>query len=307
MSNELNTIKICNEFTFEEGVPPFFSGDYSCKIASNSVHLLGFEFDNTACFRKGAQFAPNTVRNISDQLETFSPYLNKDLEDYKLIDLGNIKIDHQLPTDDCQKEAFSNFEKAFEGIDLKKDKIRLLTIGGEHSISYAPIKKYLEQYPDLTIIHLDAHADLRDGFEGHKFSHASIIRRILDHFSNKNDLIQYGIRSGTKDEFNWMRENNTLYTDRKSFLEKVQSIDPTKPIYMTLDLDYFDPAYLPGTGTPEAGGEDFHSYISLIKILEKKNFVGGDIVELSSSIDTTGNSTIFASKVIRETILALNS
>lgn len=164
---------------------------------------------------------------------------------------------------------------------------------------------YLENYEDLVIIHLDAHTDFRDIFLNEKYSHANIIRRVWDHMTPKNELMQYGIRSGQKDEFEFMKENKTLITSLNDLLERVKSYDSKRPIYLTLDLDYFDPAYLPGTGTPEAGGEDFHSFVRLMKILKEKNFVGADVVELAPMLDATGNSSAFASKVTREVLLAM--
>ena len=155
------------------------------------------------------------------------------------------------------------------------------------------------------LLHLDAHADLRDGYLGYHYSHASIIRRALDHFGAEHSLIQYGIRSGTKEEYQWMRENKTLVTSRETLLERLTAIPKDRPVYLSFDLDYFDPSFFPGTGTPEPGGEDFHSFISIIKILRQKNFVGCDVVELSPEIDPTDNSSVFATKVLRELILLL--
>ena len=188
---------------------------------------------------------------------------------------------------------------------FKRDGIKLLTLGGEHSISYAPIKKYLEDYSDLMLIHLDAHADLRDGYEGFHYSHASIIRRALDHFGDEHSLVQYGIRSGTKEEYAWMGEKGTLQRSREDFYSIIRSIPNDRPLYLTLDLDYFDPSFFPGTGTPEPGGEDFHSFIKLMKILRDKNFVGADVVELAPELDSSGNSSVFAAKVVRELSLLL--
>jgi agmatinase len=187
-----------------------------------------------------------------------------------------------------------------------KDGHKLLTIGGEHSISYFPISKYLKEYENLTIIHLDAHADFRDGYLGDAHSHASIMKRTHEQMGKNHRLIQYGIRSGTKDEFLEMKKYDTLCHSREEFLSKVHTINSDEPVYLTLDLDYFDPAYMPGTGTPEAGGEDFHSFISLMKILNDCNLVGADIVELAPTIDLTGNSSVFAAKVMREVLLAMN-
>jgi agmatinase len=118
-------------------------------------------------------------------------------------------------------------------------------------------------------------------------------------------LIQYGIRSGTREEYQWMNTHNTLKKSRAEFFASVEAIPKDIPIYLTLDLDYFDPSFFPGTGTPEPGGEDFHSFISLCKILRTKNFVGCDVVELSPAIDSTGNSDVFAAKVVRELLLCL--
>ncbi|MCL4409056.1 MAG: arginase family protein, partial [Gammaproteobacteria bacterium] len=203
------------------------------------------------------------------------------------------------------RHASDDFNKIFDNIDLAAEGVKVMTLGGEHSISYAPIVKYLNQYPDLVLVHLDAHADLRDGFTGFHYSHASIIRRALDHFGPNHELIQYGIRSGTREEYQYMREHKTVRTSRKDFLDSIAAIPADRPIYLTLDLDYFDPSFLPGTGTPEPGGEDFHSFVSLIKLLRERNLVGCDVVELSPQIDPTGNSDVFAAKIVRELLLVL--
>jgi len=272
----------------------------------NAINLIGFGFDGTACFRKGARLGPDAIRAVSEGIESYSPYLDKDLEDFKdkLFDLGNLAVGLSEDQDKNWKMATDHFLEIFKSSHVKKG-AKIVTLGGEHSISYAPIKTYLETYSDLVLIHLDAHADLRNGYNGHHYSHASIIRRALDHFSNGHELIQYGIRSGTKEEYKWMKENKTNYQGLNEFIAKVESIDDKRPIYLTLDLDYFDPAFMPGTGTPEAGGETFHSFIKLVKVLSRKNFVGADIVELSPEIDPTGNSDVFATKVAREVFLAL--
>ncbi len=272
----------------------------------SSVHLIGFEFDGTACFRKGAKQGPNAIREVSFGIESYSPYLDKDLEDFPLIDLGNLRIDSNLPIEQQWQMATDELLHSLKAVDLHGQDIRLLTLGGEHSISYAPAVSYLQQFEDLQIIHLDAHADLRDGYEGYHYSHASIIYRLQEQFGKKHELLQYGIRSGTKQEYLWMQQHQTLCQSRQEFMHRVADIDATRPIYLTLDLDYFDPSYFPGTGTPEPGGEDFHSFVSLIKILQNKNLVGADVVELAPAIDSTGNSSVFAAKVVRELALCMS-
>ncbi|WP_241558852.1 agmatinase [Halobacteriovorax sp. HLS] len=275
-------------------------------VYSNAIHIIGFEFDGTACFRKGTKDGPDALREVSEGIEDYSPYM--DMETCSIApyyDLGNLSVGTSDDIDANWLMATEQFFDIFSDINLEKSGVKILTLGGEHSISYAPIKTYLDNYDDLVLVHLDAHADLRDGYLGHHHSHASIIRRSLDHFKDSHELIQYGIRSGTKEEFEWMNENKTIRKSRQEFLASIEKIDDNRPIYLTLDLDYFDPSFLPGTGTPEAGGEDFHSFISLVKILKNKNFVGCDVVELSPSIDSSGNSNVFATKVVRELLLAL--
>ncbi|WP_194757471.1 agmatinase [Aliidiomarina indica] len=289
----------------DEPVRAYFGADLATEIQSNKTYIIGFGFDGTACFRKGTRYGPNGLRSISEDIESYSPYLDADLDDHEFYDLGNLQLGESTDVETQWKYASDDFNQIFEPIDLESEQVKVLTLGGEHSISYAPIVKYLKQYPDLVLLHLDAHADLRDGFTGYHYSHASIIRRALDHFGPGHQLIQYGIRSGTREEYQYMREHGTVRTSRKDFLDSVANIPGDRPIYLTLDLDYFDPSFLPGTGTPEPGGEDFHSFVSLIKLLRERNFVGCDVVELSPQIDPTGNSDVFAAKVVRELLLTL--
>lgn len=287
-------------------VREFFGAQVDNAIHANATHMIGFGFDGTACFRKGTRNGPDGLRAVSEDIESYSPYLDADLFDQIFYDLGNLSLGHGEDIEGQWQHATDQFDAIFGSLDLAKEQIRVLTLGGEHSISYAPIRKYLAQYPDLVLLHLDAHADLRDGFLGYHYSHASIIRRSLDHFGPGHELIQYGIRSGTREEYQFMKEHKTVRTSRKDFLESVAALAADRPIYLTLDLDYFDPAFLPGTGTPEPGGEDFHSYVSLMKILREKNLVGADVVELSPEIDPTGNSDVFAAKIVRELLIILN-
>jgi len=264
-------------------------------------HLLGFAFDGTTSFRPGSRFGPNAIREASMNLESYSPYLDKNLEeDINFVDLGNLPFYPSKP-----KYPLNYFNELTKNLNLKERNIKLVVLGGEHSISYGPILLHLHQYPDMVLLHLDAHADLRDGYLEEKFSHASIIRRVLDHFGKDHQLIQYGIRSGTREEFQFMKEKGTLKTSLSDLINELNQIPIERPIYLTLDLDFFDPAYFPGTGTPETGGEDFHTFVKIIKILARKNFVGADITELAPQLDPTGNSNCFAAKVTREILLAL--
>ena len=284
----------------QETTKPFIGTSFNPNIVANATHITGFCFDGTTSFRPGARFGPDAIRDASFGLETYSPYLDRDIEDYTIIDCGNLPI---YPSSWIRTNTY--FHENTKDLKLKDKKVKILTLGGEHSISYGPMRLHLNNYEDLFIFHLDAHTDLRDGYLEERYSHASIIRRIWEHMDDKNELLQYGIRSGQKEEFEFMREHGTQATSLEECIERLEAIPTTRPIYMTLDLDFFDPAFMPGTGTPEAGGESFHSFVRFMKILKSKNFVGADIVELAPHIDSTGNSSAFASKVVRETLLAL--
>ncbi len=315
MNSQLSPIKTI-DIKLASPEVSFYCSRSTKQIHAGGIYLIGFEFDGTACFRKGTRLGPNALRAVSDGIESYSPYLNDDLADFRFYDLGNLNItDYPITTEANPTEqklieaqwqnATNDFETLFQDIDLGTDQVKVMTLGGEHSISFAPISKYLSDFEDLVVIHLDAHADLRDGYLGHHYSHASIIRRVLDRFSSQHELIQYGIRSGTKAEYEWMKNHDTLVASRQQFLQKIESIAAERPIYLTLDLDYFDPSFFPGTGTPEPGGEDFHSFVSLCKVLMNKNLVGCDVVELSPELDSSGNSSVFAAKVVRELLMCL--
>lgn len=235
--------------SLNDPIRPFFGAEHSTELHSDHTHILGFGFDGTACFRKGTKEGPDGLRSVSEDIESYSPYLDADLEDHTFYDLGNLRLGFDDDEEQQWHHALSDFNQIFDNVDLAKENIKLLTLGGEHSISYAPIVKYLKQYPDLVLLHLDAHADLRDGFLGYHYSHASIIRRSVDHFGPGHELIQYGIRSGTRDEYQWMKEHKTIRKSRQEFLESVEAIAADRPVYLTLDLDYFDPSFFPGTGT----------------------------------------------------------
>jgi agmatinase len=282
-----------------EPVKPFIEIPTATDFDKEGIYILGIPYDGTTSFRPGTRFGPDALREASYGLETYSPYLDKDTTEKAIFDIGNIP--QQTSRGDLLRESFFSLTKNF---DLKKHK--LLTIGGEHSISFMPATHYLKEYGNLTVLHLDAHTDLRDSYLDDEFSHASVVKRIVDMIGEDQNLIQYGIRSGLKKEFTWMKENKTVANSLDELLERLEAM-LTGPIYLTLDLDFFDPAYLPGTGTPEAGGEDFHNFMKIVKVLNSKNLVGADVVELSPGLDVSGNSSCFASKVVRELLLCISN
>jgi agmatinase len=275
-------------------------------VQPDAIHIVGFEFDGTACFRKGTRMGPDAIRVASYDIETYSPTLDRDTTMVtSFYDLGN------LPVDVCEnvEESWKNATDFYLSLTktAAENNSRFILLGGEHSVSWAPIKSCLDQYPHLVVVQLDAHADLRDGYEGYHYSHASVIRRVLDHFTESNRLVQHGIRSGTREEFMWMREYGTLLESEESLLETLEALPAERPVYLTLDLDFFDPSVLPGTGTPEAGGAEYKTWLRVMNALKNKNVVGADIVELAPNLDATGNSNVLAGLALRELILMMSA
>ncbi len=259
--------------------------------------LFGVPFDGTTSFKPGTRFAPSAMREDSWGLESYSPYLDRDLEDLKLFDYGNLEV----PFGDKKTALRMIQEKTQEIIDANKIPVM---IGGEHLVSLGPVKALSKKYEDLHIIHFDAHTDLRNDYLGEALSHATVLRRIYDQVGDGR-LNQFCIRSGLKEEFEWAKEHSHLEKFTYNTLEERVELLVNKPVYITIDLDVLDPSVFPGTGTPEPGGIDFHDMMKIISILSRlENVVGLDVVELSPKFDASGVSTAVACKTLRELVLA---
>lgn len=273
----------------------FIGMDHSYEEAG--VVLVGVPFDGTTSYRPGTRFAPNQIRMDSYGLETYSPYLGKDLEDVALNDIGDISI------------PFGNTVKALETIKetvtaIVKDDKKPFVIGGEHLISLPVVETLVKKHPDLHILHFDAHTDLREHYLGEKLSHATVMRRVHD-LVGDGRIFQFGIRSGTKEEFIWAKEHTYLRPfDLDTLEQKIPSL-MKKPIYLSIDLDVLDPSIFSGTGTPEPGGITMKELLNAFILMQKLSFAGADVVELSPHYDPSGVSTAVACKVIREVALLL--
>ena len=266
----------------------------------SSVVLFSAPLDTTTSYRPGTRFAGNAIRVESIGIEWYSPYKDMDLKDYKTADIGDLEI----PMGDVKTSLDTIYNTS---TNILKDHKKVMMIGGEHLVTYPVVKAYHEVYPDLKIIHLDAHTDLRDEFLGMKLSHATVIKRCYDILGD-NRIYQFGIRSGDKHEFQFAKDGHT-YMEKFSIdtLEKIIDEIKDSPVYITIDLDVLDPSVMPGTGTPEPGGISFKEILHATKLFEKLNHVvGADIVELAPKIDPTDVSTAVAAKLLREMILLLH-
>ena len=189
-------------------------------------------------------------------------------------------------------------------------KLNPIMLGGEHSITSGAIEALVNKYPDLILIQLDAHADLRTSYMGNEHSHACAMQRCLDVLPEKK-ILQVGIRSGTKEEFKFMSQQNQLvkFLPGGNAQEFKKALLPysNSPIYLTIDLDWFDPSLLPGTGTPEPGGFFWNDFEVILETLKNFKIVASDIVELSPEIDNSGVSSVVAAKVLRSLIMLLEN
>ncbi len=268
------------------------------EFEESNLVLFGAPFDSTTSFRPGTRFASRTMRIESDGLETYSPYQDKDLEDAKVFDSGDL----ELPFGNVESSLNMIYEHTKNILDNNKIPVM---VGGEHLVTYGTVKAVSEKYKDLYILHFDAHADLRDDYLGEKLSHATVMHRSVEMIDG--DLYQLGIRSGTKEEFEFSKENSRIDTCKFNFdkldeyLEKLKG----KNVYVSIDLDVLDPSIFPGTGTPEAGGVDFNTLLNAVLKLKDINIVGCDVNELSPSYDPSGVSTAVACKVLRELMLVI--
>ncbi len=266
---------------------------FDSELNQADLVFLGIPFDGTSSFRPGSRFAPYSARFASQGLETYSPYQDKDVCEKNICDLGDL----ELPFGNTQK-TMQIIEDSVD--DLLRNQKKVISCGGEHLVSYPIIKSYLIKYPNLVVIHLDAHTDIRDSYLGEELSHASIIKLIAKQMNPKN-IYQFGIRSGEKYEFEWGQQNTNFYPfSLQRFPDALAKIAKDIPVYLTLDLDILDPAYFPGTGTPEPGGVSFNELLSALLLLKDHNIVGADVVELAPDYDHSGVSNITTAKLIRE-------
>ena len=269
--------------------------------------LFGAPFDSTTSGRPGARFGPGAIRAESHGLETYSPYQDKDLDDLAFFDAGDL----ELPFGDSAGALAMIEEQAAAILDAGKLPFLL---GGEHLVTLGAVRAAAARYPDLHLIHFDAHADLREDYLGVKLSHACVIRRCWEILGDGR-IAQFGIRSGTREEFAWAAGGRTAlhkfgfegFTDGLSAL--MESLAARNvPVYFSVDIDVLDPSILPGTGTPEAGGvSSFAELLCAMLYVFRANVVACDLVELAPGLDASGVSAATAAKLVREMLLAIGN
>ena len=259
--------------------------------------LFGAPFDSTTSYRPGTRFGSGAIRRESYGIESYSPYQDKDLYDGAVMDSGDLEL------------CFGDTKQALDAIQERTEQILLdgkrpFLLGGEHLVTLGAFRAIAKHYPEVSIIHFDAHADLREEYLNVKLSHACVLRRCWELIGDGR-IFQFGIRSGDREEFRWGKEHVKTKTFDFEGLETVLEQLKGKPVYFTLDLDVLDPSVFPGTGTPEPGGVSFEQLRkAAFLVCKTANVVGCDVNELIPHYDPIGISTAVACKIVREMLLA---
>ncbi|RZD19052.1 MAG: agmatinase [Candidatus Acididesulfobacter diazotrophicus] len=274
----------------------FFNDNTS--YGNSDIVILGIPMDYTASNIPGSRFAPKRVRELSLTLENYSPILNGTI-DSKFHDAGDLVL------------PWGNFNKSLELIENISNKFiidgkKIISIGGDHLITLPLVSQYVKKYPDITVIHIDAHTDLRDEWSNETYSHATVIKRVYELIEEGN-LYQFGIRSGSFEEFEFAKEHTHLFkNDVLEPLKKVIGSLKNKPIYLTIDIDILDPAFAPGTGYLEAGGISSRELLdSVYLIISQLDVVGVDLVEVCPPTDISDRTSAIAAKLLREIIIGM--
>ncbi|WP_152395693.1 agmatinase [Paenibacillus guangzhouensis] len=270
------------------------SDDYE----NSKAVIYGMPMDFTVSFRPGSRFGPARIREVSIGLEEYSPYLDKSITDMTYFDAGDLL----LPFGNAARSL--DIIGEYVGKLLADDKFPI-GMGGEHLVSWPIFQEVFKKYPDLAIIHFDAHADLRESYEGEPLSHSTPLRKAAGLIGGKN-IYQFGIRSGSREEFQYARENINFHPFE--VLEPLKKVLPElagRPVYVTIDIDVLDPSAAPGTGTAEAGGITSKELLDAVHAIARSNVnvVGCDLVEVAPAYDPTEQTQIVAAKVIREMLL----
>jgi agmatinase len=269
---------------------PFLSAR---ETSAPAAILLGAPLDLTESFRAGTQAAPDHIRRVSDVLETYSPSLRSDLSDVHLADWGDVALDSHDMESALADIGTAMLEAAHFALPIM--------LGGEHTATLGAVRALSSQYPGLVVLQLDAHTDLRDAYDGQQLSHATVMRRVAD-VVGLDRIAQFGIRSGTREEFevaSGCLSSGPDLTLNRAVRDRIH----TRPVYLTIDIDVLDPSAAPGTGCPEPGGVSFNDLMAFVYSLKGLHVVAVDVMEVLPAADVNDITSAAAAKIVREAAL----
>ena len=276
--------------------PRFIACDRS--LEDGRIIVFGVPFEGRVNLRKGADAGPRDLRLASDSIETYSPHLDRDLEDLALADIGDCELPDGAPPR--------------EQLDAAREQVRAwwrpgllpFMLGGDHTSTVPVIEVLAPFFPDLRVLQLDAHPDTREEFLGERYNYASAMARVMDTVPPAR-VWQVGMRTGSREEY-VNRRPNFFPAMANHPVDVVRRLLPGlqgHPLYVTIDVDVLDPSEAPGTGSPEPGGLTVSELIEIVRLLAGCRIVGSDLVEVAHAWDPSGRTGIAASWVIREAML----
>jgi agmatinase len=259
-----------------------------------AVVIFGIPYDRSSSFIPGSRFAPSMIRVGTENVESYSPYFDKDVLDIKIHDAGDLVLSFATI-----KQTFNQIQQSIA--KYVKNKKKFVALGGEHTITVPIISELIKYYPDLCLIQFDAHTDTRDEYLGEKFCHATVIKRISEFLPQKN-IFQLGLRSlvGPK------QNTNQFLFSVENFIPTVIKQIGNKPCYFTLDIDVVDCGLMPAVQTAVPNGINYQELFSSIVKMTGLNFVGCDIVEYNPLADKNLAYASVIAEIVRELIIMLN-
>lgn len=253
--------------------PPYnFLGVPNVSPQKADVVIMQIPYDATTSYQPGARFGPRAIVDASRQVELYDLELKRDVTaKVKIATLPELEVDLSSP------EANVNTIAAAAEKFVKAKKF-LLTLGGEHSITPGLVRPFAAQYKDLTVLQIDAHTDLREEYEGTKWNHACAMKRCRDLGMR---VVHVGIRNSAEEEQKFLDSKDVFYAPEVP-VEKILARITSKHVYVTIDVDGFDPSFVPSTGTPEPGGLGWYDVLALLRaVTRERKVVGADLVELA--------------------------
>ncbi|MFM7029687.1 MAG: agmatinase [Micrococcales bacterium] len=280
------------------------------EVESADIAVVGIPFDAGTSFRPGARFAPSHIRESSRLLRPYNP--GQDASPFALaqvVDAGDIPV-NPFSID----EAVQQIEAGLDG--LLAQGLKLVTLGGDHTIAYPTLKSLHKVHGPITVIHFDAHLDTWDTYFGTPLTHGTPFRRASeDGLIDQTSSLHVGIRGPLYDKSDLEDDERLGFAIIKSddldsqgadtVIERMRKRVGDKPVYVSIDIDVLDPAFAPGTGTPEIGGLTSREMLKLIRSLDVLNLVGVDIVEVSPAYDHAQITGLAAANLAYELITLL--
>jgi agmatinase len=255
------------------------------------VIVLGFPYDRTSSFIPGSRFGPQYMRQCAENIEDYSPYQDRSLYDLKVCDLGDIEFHGEDWLGQIEEEVGNVYDK----------KKHFVFLGGEHTITPHIVSAVKGKHGDFTLVQFDAHCDLRDEYLGEKNCHATAMRRVID-VLGADHLYQFGIRSGTREEFQY-GENLHKFRVHEPLSRVIKNIK--EPLYISIDIDVLDPGVMPAVSTPEPGGIAYQELVDSLMLFKGKEIISADIVEYNPLAASPYASGSTAAEVLRELILVM--